>query len=97
MSHHHPLHVVCHDQRSVVTGTIQDITDTGCVLLGDRNGQGPVFPQKTEVVLNILDESSGQSINVRGRLTGFLRDHAGIWTYRIRWKQVPAFLTKHAA
>jgi hypothetical protein len=87
--------VVCHDFRSVVTGTLREITETGCELVSAQQTSGPVFPQKTKVLLNLLDEKSGRSVNVSARLTAAQR-FDGKWVYRIRWPQVPEFLQQAA-
>jgi hypothetical protein len=88
--------VICHDYRSIVSGRIGEITDTGCELVSGVDTPTPVFPQKTQVLINLLDEPSGKSVNVSARLTGCVR-RDGAWVYRIRWKQLPEFLAGAAA
>jgi len=83
--------VVCHDFRNIVTGTLREVTQTGCELVSNTHTTGPVFPQKAMIMLNLLDEKSGKSINVRARLVGAKRQE-GTWTYRIRWPELPEFL-----
>lgn len=83
--------VVCHDFRSVITGVIHEITETGCELISSLQTTGPVFPQKTQVLLNVLDEKTGRSVNVQARLTAARRQD-GQWAYRIRWKGCPEFV-----
>ena len=61
-------------------------------MTGGAHTHDPVFPQKTNIVLNLLDEKTGQSINIDARLTGILKDPNGDWHYRIRWKRLPEFL-----
>jgi hypothetical protein len=82
--------VVCHDFRSVLTGMLREISDTGCELVSGMETEGPVFPQKTQVFLNLVDERSGRSVNIRARLTAVVR-RGGQWVYRIRWSRVPEF------
>ncbi len=88
--------VVCHDFRSIVTGHLRAIDGTGCELVSSLDTPGPVFPQKIDVFLNLFDETSGESVNVRARLTAAVR-RDGRWLYRIRWQQVPAFLERPQA
>jgi hypothetical protein len=87
--------VVCHDFRSIVTGNIREISDTGCELVSSIQSTGPVFAQKANVLLNLLDEKTGRSVNVSARLTAVKR-HEGKWTYRIRWSSLPDFLSSAA-
>lgn len=88
--------VVCHDFRSIVTGYLRSIDGTGCELVSGLATAGPVFAQKAEIFLNLFDEKSGQSVNVRARLTAAIR-RDGQWLYRIRWQQKPAFLDQATA
>lgn len=88
--------VVCHDFRSIVTGHLRAIDGTGCELVSSLDTPGPVFPQKIEVFLNLLNEASGESVNVRARLTAAVR-RDGRWLYRIRWQKLPAFLERSPA
>jgi hypothetical protein len=87
--------VICHDFRSIVSGRIREITDTGCELVSGVDTSGPIFPQKAQVLLNLLDEKSGKSVNVQARLTAAQRIE-GQWVYRIRWSVKPEFLAKAA-
>lgn len=92
MSKSNTYSVVCHDQRGVVTGRLEEISDTGCKLVSNLDTSDPVFPQKTNVSLNIIiDSKTGESVNVEARLTGVLRDQ-GTWLYRLRWPECPKFL-----
>src|SRR5690606_36950974 len=85
---------VVHNFKQVVNGTIRAISESGCELLSAVQSSGPMFPQKTQVYINLFDRKSGQSVNVEGRLTQAKRVD-GQWVYRIRWKAIPDFFLKH--
>lgn len=83
--------VVCHDRRNLINGMIRNITETGCELVSSVNSPNPAFPHKTAVLLNVLDEMTGRSVNVQARLTNVMRQD-GAWTYKIRWNEFPQIL-----
>ncbi len=87
---------ICHDYKSIVSGRIREISENGCELVSSVQTPGPVFPQKTQVLLNLLDEKTGRSVNIQARLTRAQRCE-GTWIYRIRWKALPEFLQQQAA
>lgn len=92
--------VICHDSRAILSGMIHKITETGCELVSTMETHGPVFPQKTDVLINFVlnngGKGTGSAVNIPARLTG-IRRLDGKWTYRIRWQYgFPAFLKKAA-
>ncbi|OFZ80821.1 MAG: hypothetical protein A3K03_09855 [Bdellovibrionales bacterium RIFOXYD1_FULL_44_7] len=90
------IQVLCHDQFNVISGTVRSVTDIGCELVSSVRTPGPVFAKKARVLLNILDEKSGKSMNVYARLTAVIRDD-GSWVYRVQWRQKPQILGRIAA
>lgn len=79
------MKAICHDQRNIISGRIESMTETGCILVSDSTHSDPVFPQKAQVTLNIAsDKRSGESCTLRARLTAVTRED-GRWLYRIRW------------
>jgi len=90
------IQALCHDQRSMLAGAIRGVDDRGCEFLGPSEGDTPVFPKKTLVILNLIDEASGKTQNLQVRLGGVSR-REGRWSYRLQWEETPEILAPHAA
>jgi hypothetical protein len=85
------IQAVCHDDKVLVNGTLSEVTDTGCELVSYSNDAAPPFPRKAIVMLNILNEVTGESMSIQARLVQALR-REGAWFYRLRWKEKPELL-----
>lgn len=80
------LLAIAHDTRSVVSGAIERVTETGCELVcGVSSG----LSSSGRVFLNLLDPKSGKAVNVAGKLFDSAHTPRG-WVYKIRWDQRPA-------
>lgn len=84
---------ICHNHEQIVNGFIQDITELGCELISAVQSPAPLFPKRTNVHLNLLNEKTGESINLKAKLTAVWRKD-GTWAYRIRWNTLPEFFKK---
>lgn len=88
--------VICHDFHGILSGTLEDVNERGCEMVAPSKDANPVFPKRTWIVMNILDETTGKSMNFRARLVGASL-HKGYWRLRLRWQEVPALLQAVAA
>jgi hypothetical protein len=82
------LEALCHDARTVVTGKLCQVTDSGCEFVSSQGSSEPGFGAKSRVMLNLLDPKSGKSMNVPARLNGVQRKD-GTWTFRVLWQSCP--------
>ena len=89
-----PVEAICHDHQNLLNGLIRGLTANGCEFLGPKEGDTPTFPKKTQVTLNLLDESTGASQNCIVRLSGVSR-REGRWSYRIQWEEAPELLKRY--
>lgn len=91
------IQVVCHDSSHVMSGTITRASDMGCVIQSSKAIQGketsPQFSKDGTVLLNLLDEQTGESINVKAKLRGVLRQKDQ-WSYHFEWSGLPPLLKK---
>lgn len=78
------IEAICHDFRSMINGTIRNISDSGCELISSVNSSDSVFPQKAQIMLNLFDPKAGKSVNIKARLTRAFRQE-GTWVYKVRW------------
>lgn len=85
------VHVVCHDGVHAVAGAITKLFDRGCEVTALDPAPGPSFPKGAKIVLNLLEEKSGRSMNSRVQVTAILR-REGAWVYKFRWGRVPELL-----
>lgn len=90
------IQAVCHDNRTIISGTIRNVTESGCELMCRLDTGTPAFPKKAQITLNLSDEATGQTMNVAARLIGVSR-REGAWSYRIKWKKVPEILSSRVA
>lgn len=85
------IEAVCHDNRSLVSGTIEALTEYGCELLVEDHEAGPVFSKRIPLRLNLLDPNTGESTDISAQLEGVSR-RDGRWAYRLRWESCPELL-----
>jgi hypothetical protein len=82
------LEAVCHDSRSVASGKLVGVTDSGCELVTNQRVAEPAFGATSNVTLNLLDPATGKSMNVAARLGGVQRKD-GAWSYKVLWQGCP--------
>lgn len=80
--------VICHNGSAIVSGTFVLVTETGCEIRDDGDSSTPQFALRSPVVLNILDQKQGKSVNVRA-VAADVRREDGSWIYRIHWAKTP--------
>ncbi len=87
-----PVEVVMHDFHHLVTGNLSSLTESGCELICEEHEEaGPVFAERSRLVLNLLDPKTGRAMNVAASLSQVARKD-GHWSYQLRWDQVPEIL-----
>lgn len=87
------IQAVCHDQVCMASGTIGEISEFGCEFRTTQSSHAaPVFPRRSNVQLHLLDETSGHSMAVTGRLSGVSRGTSKEWVYKVRWNGLPKIL-----
>jgi hypothetical protein len=90
------IQAICHDRLHVIAGELRDVSARGCELISrSAEGTAPTFPRKVNVLINLVDESTGKSMNVHARLTSVCRKE-GCWAYRVRWQALPPILKRAA-
>ncbi len=87
----HAIQVVCHDFQTLIAGSLAQITETGCELLSTDLGGNPKFTPQSRLILNLLNEKTGQAMNVQAKLLGVARVE-GAWSYKLRWEHCPELL-----
>ena len=85
------IQVICHDHNSVLAASFVHVSESGGELVVKSEMSDPVFAIKSKIFLDILDETTGQSIHVQARLAQAVRQEKQ-WTYLIRWSACPALL-----
>ena len=85
------IQVVCHDYRSIVSGTLRNVTQTGCEIVSADSSSSPRFPDRGNILINLLNEQTGYCMNVQAKLAEISRNE-GAWTYRVRWERCPDIL-----
>lgn len=80
------LHGTLHDQRTLVTGSLERMSDAGAELVSHGNEPDPLLPLKARIVLSIVNESSQKAVTIPAKLIGIVR-REGAWVYRIRWSE----------
>jgi hypothetical protein len=81
---------VCHDHCSMVTGTLENLTDAGCELVSHEHTVTPKLALHSPLVLNVTDPAGEQAMSVKASLSSVSR-RDGAWVYCIRWAQLPSF------
>ncbi|MGZ3687920.1 MAG: hypothetical protein ACXWPM_02740 [Bdellovibrionota bacterium] len=85
---------VCFDARTVASGAIADIGDGGCLLTQVHPaGDFPVFRRGATLTLNLLDEATSRSENVKAVVDG-AEKRGGSWEYRLKWPARPQLIAK---
>jgi hypothetical protein len=88
------IEALCHDNRSLAAGTLEEATDQECRLVVSSNATAPAFARGASAVLNLFEPSSGRSENIKVRIVRAARDQ-GRWVYRLRWERKPGLLARH--
>lgn len=82
------ISAICHDQQSVLSGVLSNVSDAGCEFLCDSHSASPELQTKISIFLHLFETSSRRSIKVTGRV-GRIDRRNGQWVYRIHWKKIP--------
>lgn len=90
------ISAICHDQQTVASGVLANVTDAGCEFIVQSHSTSPEFQAKLSILLHLLDLPTGRSMNVPGRVGRIERRH-GAWVYRIHWKRCPQLLSERAS
>jgi hypothetical protein len=75
---------LCYDQLNTISGTLEEITETGCILTSNHQGAAPLFAEKSKVTINTLDSKKKTSKKTSARIIQIIRNQ-GHWNYRLRW------------
>ncbi|MEK7692083.1 MAG: PilZ domain-containing protein [Bdellovibrionota bacterium] len=78
------LEAICMDARAMMSGIVQNITESGCEFIGEKPAGGRVFVPETSVVINLLDPDTGRTVNITARLASIAPTLDGC-VYRLRW------------
>jgi hypothetical protein len=85
------IRVTCHDHRNLITGKILRADERGCDLATTDMGPSPAFGYKANLIVNLLDEGTRQSMNVSARFARAARVE-GRWVIRLSWSGCPEIL-----
>jgi hypothetical protein len=87
------LAVICHDNRSIVGGVISSSMGSDSVMkTSDYGDMLPPFKKGSKVMINLLDEASGKTENVKAQIVDFKKSGSN-WEYRLKWSETPKLLT----
>ncbi|MEO5969977.1 MAG: hypothetical protein ABIQ95_08620 [Bdellovibrionia bacterium] len=75
---------LCYDQFNTVSGTLDAITETGCVLMSNHSGAVPKFAIKSHIAINVLDSKRKNAKKSEARVISVVREQ-NQWAYRLRW------------
>jgi hypothetical protein len=75
---------LCYDQFNTISGTLEAMTETGCVLMSNHSGASPKFAVRSNVSINILDSKRKHSKKSEAKVIAVIRDQ-NQWAYRLRW------------
>jgi hypothetical protein len=85
--------VICHDNRSIVGGVISSSMGSDSVMkTSDYGDMLPPFKKGSKVMINLLDEASGKTENVKAQIVDFKKSGSN-WEYRLKWSETPKLLT----
>jgi hypothetical protein len=91
------IRALCFDRKRVINGTLARASADGCVF-SLRLG---IHPEKSSFVpgrpiwLNLVDDATGRSENVRAVMTSGSRQN-GKLELKLKWERLPALLTGQA-
>ncbi len=88
------LHVICHDQRHVVSGMVQSLREGGCIVSSDQGlSDFPVFRKGAKISVNLLDEAMDRAENVEATVASVRKhDDPERWCYDLDWSQRPEII-----
>jgi hypothetical protein len=89
--------VICHDNRNIVSGKVERMFGQGTsqetsITSADHKDSSPPFRKGGQVIINLLDEASGQLENAYAEIAELKKAPNGQWEYRLRWKALPKML-----
>jgi hypothetical protein len=88
----HELAAVCHDNRTIVGGVIASSMGNDSVMkTQDYGDMLPPFKKGSKVMVNLLDENSGKTENVKAQIVDFKKSGSS-WEYRLQWIDTPTLL-----
>ena len=82
------IEAICHDFTTIVSGLLQNVSELGCDLVSHDGSDGPRLGLKAKLVLNVVDKTGKQAMNVNASLSDVVRRDSA-WVYRIRWSHAP--------
>jgi hypothetical protein len=86
------LAAVCHDNRIIVGGIIASSIGSDSIMkTTDYGDRLPPFKKGAKVIINLLDEESGKTENVKAQIVDFKKT-GGSWEYRLKWGDTPGLL-----
>ena len=81
---------ICHNSFDIVSGWLENISDSGCELVANLSSESPKLGRDAPCTLNVMDGSKSKAINVKARMVkSEMID--GKWVYQIRWAGRPTF------
>lgn len=78
------VEALCHDHSRVVSGTLAQVTQTGCDLVSDS--PQPVWVNRQVVNLNLYDPKTQKTRRFETQVAEVVRGEKGGWVYRLRWE-----------
>jgi len=88
------IQAIVHNSQSLISGTLQFWTETGCEILSQASHSSQAIPclaKGSMVNLSLLETQTGRSMNLQASVSD-ISYHKNNWIYRIRWKARPALL-----
>ncbi len=84
----HQYEAICHDTNTIVSGALENVSESGCDLICRDNSDSPRLGVKALLMLNVLDNAGKKAVNVKASLSEIVRREK-TWVYRLRWARLP--------
>jgi hypothetical protein len=86
------ISAICHDNRQVVGGTIDSKIGADSIFKSTQHGdQLPPFKKRAKILVNLLDENSGDTENAQAEIVDFKKS-GSTWEYRLKWQTAPKMI-----
>ena len=83
--------ILCQDHQNIVTGRLRKASEFGAEIALLSQSSDPIFARGSTICLNILDETTGDSMRVQARLARATLENRR-WIYIVQWAGLPKII-----
>ena len=83
-----PIQAVCFNMKDIMSGKLELITESGCILVAEKGSERLTFAPQSRVELNLYNIQSKKSVTVEASINTIDYKNRR-WIYCLRWQQVP--------